>query len=81
MTTDDPRAQQIRVRTLGDRHGNKIKIKPDNNRPDRIYFRAPLMSLLYRDMAIEIANTWLTSWTPCPTRGWGSRDHATRPVL
>lgn len=56
MTTDDPRARQIRVRTLGDRHGNKIKIKPDNNRPDRIYFRAPLMSLLDRDMAIEIAN-------------------------
>ena len=56
MNNDDPRARQIRVRTLGDRHGNKIKIKPDNNRPDRIYFRAPLMSLLDRDMAIEIAN-------------------------
>ena len=56
MTSHDPRARQIRVRTLGDRRGNKIKIKPDNNRPDRIYFRAPLMSLLDRDMAIEIAN-------------------------
>lgn len=71
MTTDDPRARQIRVRTLGDRRGNKIKIKPDNNRPDRIYFRAPLMSLLDRDMAIEIANALADLVDAMPDEGVG----------
>lgn len=71
MTTDDPRARQIRVRTLGDRRGNKIKIKPDNNRPDRIYFRAPPMSLLDRDMAIEIANALADLVDTMPDEGVG----------
>lgn len=75
MTTDDSRARQIRVRTLGDRHGNKIKIKikPDNNRPDRIYFRAPLMSLLDRDMAIEIANALADLVDAMPDEGVGEK--------
>lgn len=55
MTAQDPYPKYVRVRTLGDRHGNRIKIAPDFKRADRIYFRAPLMSLLDRDTAIEIA--------------------------
>lgn len=71
MTSPDTYPKYIRVNTLGDRHGNKIKIKPDNNRPDRIYFRAPLMSLLDRDMAIEIANALADLVDSMPDEGVG----------
>lgn len=57
MTTNDSRAQQIRVRTLGGRHANRIKFDIDRNDPRRIFFMAPQMGLLDRDTAITIANT------------------------
>lgn len=57
MTTHDSRAQQIRVRTLGGRHANRIKLDIDRRDPTRIFFMAPQMGLLDRDTAITIANT------------------------
>lgn len=57
MTTNDSRVRQIRVRTLGGRHANRIKLDIDRNDPRRIFFMAPQMGLLDRDAAITIANT------------------------
>lgn len=57
MTTDDPRARQIRVRTLGGRHANRIKLDIDRRDPQRIFFMSPTMGLLDKATAIEIANT------------------------
>lgn len=50
-------ARQIRVRTLGGRHANRIKLDVDRRDPTRIFFMAPQMGLLDRAAAIEIANT------------------------